>query len=52
MKSGSKDARTRGAPVVVFVPSAEVLSLKQCAAVSITVEESSVPEQENSPLSS
>ena len=35
MRFGSNETRTSGAPVAVLVPSADVLSLKQCAAVSM-----------------
>jgi hypothetical protein len=40
-----------GAPVTAFVPNVELTPLKQCAAVSITVGERSVPEQAVVPLS-
>ena len=49
---GSNETRTSGAPVVVFVPSPDVLSLKQWAAVSMTVGDSRVPEHANTRLSS
>jgi hypothetical protein len=48
---GSNETRTSGAPVTVFVPKTEVLSLKQCAAVIMTVGDSSAPEQAKTPLS-
>ena len=45
------DADQRG-PVMCWCPSPDVLSLKQCAAVSITVGDSSVPEHAKTRLSS
>jgi hypothetical protein len=49
---GSNETRTSGAPVTVLVPKTDVLSLKQCAAVSMTVGDNSAPEQAKTPLSS
>lgn len=51
MRSGSNETRTIGAPVVAFVPNVDVELLKQWAAVSITVEDKSVPEHASTPLS-
>src|SRR5689334_4948653 len=49
-RSGSNEAATSGAPVAELFPSLEAPPLKQCAAVSITVGESSVPEQVVTPF--
>ena len=51
IRFGSRVARTSGAPVTGLLPKAEVLPLKQCAAVSMTVGESSAAEQAKTPLS-
>src|SRR5439155_10911554 len=51
MRSGSKETRTIGAPVRPFAPNAQFELLKQCAAVSITVGDKSVPEHASTPLS-
>ena len=51
MRFGSNVTRTRGAPVTLFEPHAEGPSLKQCAAVSMTVGDSSVPVHAKTPLS-
>jgi hypothetical protein len=48
---GSNVARTSDAPVTLFFPNTDVLSLKQWAAVMRTVGERSVPEHANTPLS-
>src|SRR4051794_33506381 len=51
VSSGSNVVRTIEPPVTVLTPYADVLSLKQCAAVSMTVGDNRVAEQENTPLS-
>src|SRR4051794_12215095 len=51
VSSGSNVVRTIEPPVTVLTPYADVLSLKQCAAVSMTVGDSSVAEHEKTPLS-
>ena len=52
IRFGSNDTRTSGAPVAVLFPSPDVLSLKQCAAVSMTVGDNRVPVQAKARLSS
>src|SRR5262249_13767332 len=49
-RAGSNEAATSGAPGAELFPSLEALPLKQCAAVSITVGDSSVPEHVVTPF--
>src|SRR5689334_19510631 len=51
VRSGSKVTRTIEPPVTELVPQADVLVLKQCAAVSMTVGDNRVAEHEKTPLS-